>query len=60
QGRYDMVCPPYTAWLLSQAMPQAEYVIVQDAGHSAMEPGVISALVGATEKFKKQQNTNID
>ena len=60
QGRYDMVCPPYTAWLLSQAMPLAEYVIVQDAGHSAMEPGIISALVGATEKFKKQQNTNID
>lgn len=52
QGRYDMVCPPQTAWLLSKAMPHAEYIIVQDAGHSAMEPGVISALVGATEKFK--------
>jgi len=52
QGRYDMVCPPYTSWLLSQAMPHAEYIVVQDAGHSAMEPGVISALVGATEKFK--------
>jgi proline iminopeptidase len=33
-------------------MPHAEYTIVQDAGHSAMEPGVISALVSATEKFK--------
>lgn len=52
QGRYDMVCPPYTAWLLAQAMPHAEYIVVQDAGHSAMEPGIISALVGATEKFK--------
>jgi proline iminopeptidase len=52
QGRYDMVCPPQTAWLLSKAMPHAEYIIVQDAGHSAMEPGIISALVGATEKFK--------
>lgn len=52
QGRYDMVCPPETSWLLSKAMPHAEYVIVQDAGHSAMEPGIISALVGATEKFK--------
>ena len=52
QGRYDMVCPPYTSWLLSQAMPHAEYIVVQDAGHSAMEPGVVSALVGATEKFK--------
>ena len=52
QGRYDMVCPPQTAWLLSKAMPHAEHIVVQDAGHSAMEPGVISALVAATEKFK--------
>lgn len=52
QGRYDMVCPPQTSWLLSKAMPHAEYTVVQDAGHSAMEPGVISALVSATEKFK--------
>lgn len=52
QGRYDMVCPPQTAWLLSKAMPHAEHIVVQDAGHSAMEPGVISALVSATEKFK--------
>jgi proline iminopeptidase len=52
QGRYDMVCPPYTSWLLAQAMPHATYVIVQDAGHSAMEPGITSALVAATEQFK--------
>lgn len=52
QGRYDMVCPPQTAWLLAQAMPHAEHIVVQNAGHSAMEPGVISALVGATERFK--------
>ncbi|MFW5432802.1 MAG: prolyl aminopeptidase [Methylophilaceae bacterium] len=52
QGRYDMVCPPQTAWLLAKAMPHAEHIVVQDAGHSAMEPGVISALVSATEKFK--------
>ncbi len=52
QGRYDMVCPPQTAWLLSKAMPHATHIVVQDAGHSAMEPGVISALVGATEQFK--------
>ncbi len=52
QGRYDMVCPPQTAWLLAKAMPHAEHIVVQDAGHSAMEPGVISALVCATENFK--------
>jgi proline iminopeptidase len=52
QGRYDMVCPPQTAWELSRAMPHAEFLMVADAGHSAMEPGIISALVAATEKFK--------
>jgi proline iminopeptidase len=52
QGRYDMVCPPQTAWELSKAMPHAEFIIVHDAGHSAMESGICSALVAATEKFK--------
>lgn len=53
QGRYDMVCPPLTAWELNQAMPHAEFVMVDNAGHSAMEPGITSALVVATEKFKQ-------
>ncbi len=52
QGRYDMVCPPTTAWQLARAMPHAEFVMVQDAGHSAMETGITSALVAATEQFK--------
>lgn len=52
QGRYDMVCPPTSAWELAQAMPHADLVMVADAGHSAMEPGITSALVAATEKFK--------
>ena len=34
QGRYDMVCPPQTAWLLARSMPHAEFVMVPDAGHS--------------------------
>ena len=52
QGRYDMVCPPLTAWQLSQAMPHAQFHVVADAGHSAMETGTTSALVAATEQFK--------
>lgn len=52
QGRYDMVCPPKSAWDLSRAMPHATLEIIQDAGHSAMEAGITSALVAATEKFK--------
>ncbi len=52
QGRYDMVCPPISAWELKNAMPQAELHIIEDAGHSAMEVGITSALIAATEKFK--------
>ena len=35
QGRYDMVCPMRTAWDLHRAWPEAEFVVVDDAGHSA-------------------------
>jgi proline iminopeptidase len=52
QGRYDMVCPPLTAWQLSRAMPHAEFHVIPDAGHSAMEPGTMAALISATERAK--------
>ena len=52
QGRYDMICPIATADKLARAWPEAEYVIVPDAGHSALEQGIRSALVRATEKLK--------
>ena len=55
QGRYDMVCPPVSAYELHRAWPEASFVIIPDAGHSAMEPGIISALVAATEQFKQMQ-----
>jgi proline iminopeptidase len=53
QGRYDMVCPIATADLLAQAWPEARYVVVPDAGHSAMEPGIRSQLVAAMERAKR-------
>ena len=46
-GRYDMVCPLQSAWDLHRAWPQARLEIVPDAGHSATEPGIVSALVQA-------------
>lgn len=52
QGRYDMVCPIATADELYQAWPEAQYVVVPNAGHSAWEPGIRAALVSATERFK--------
>jgi proline iminopeptidase len=52
QGRYDIVCPPVTADALARAWPEARYVVVPDAGHSALEPGIRAALVNATENFR--------
>ncbi len=52
QGRYDVVCPIATADEFARAWPEADYVVVPDAGHSAMEPGIRRALVAATERFK--------
>ncbi len=52
QGRYDMVCPAVSAWDLHEAWPEARFVIVPAAGHSADEPGIVTALVDATEEFK--------
>ena len=56
QGRYDVVCPMMSAWDLHKAWPEAELRIVPDAGHSAMEKGIISALVEATDRFREKQN----
>jgi proline iminopeptidase len=47
-----MVCPIDAADALAAAWPDAQYIIVPDAGHSAMEPGIRRALVVATERFK--------
>jgi proline iminopeptidase len=51
QGRYDVVCPAESAWDLSRAWPEAKLVVVPDAGHSAMEPGILHNLVTATDQF---------
>ena len=56
QGRYDVVCPIVSAHELHAAWPEARYRIVEDAGHSAWEPGIQSALVEATERFKKDRS----
>ncbi|MBK2259257.1 prolyl aminopeptidase [Francisella philomiragia] len=51
QGRYDMVCPAVSAWDLHKVWPKAELDIIADAGHSISEPGILEALVRATDKF---------
>lgn len=35
QGRYDVVCPPQTAWELHKAWPGSRLFMIPDAGHGA-------------------------
>ncbi len=51
QGRYDIICPPISAWELHRAWPGSRLHMVPDAGHSALEPGIRAALVDATSEF---------
>jgi proline iminopeptidase len=48
-GRYDMCTPLASAWALKQRWPEAELEIIHDAGHSSLEPGIVDALVRATD-----------
>ena len=52
QGRYDLLCPIVTSQALHEAWPEADYVLVHDAGHSAFEPSIARELVAATERLK--------
>lgn len=52
QGRYDVVCPMMSAWELHRAWPEADFQVIKDAGHSVTEPGIASALVEATDRFR--------
>ena len=52
QGRYDMVCPIKSANELHLAWPEADYIVVPDAGHSAWERGISAQLVATMERLK--------
>ncbi|MBZ9647386.1 prolyl aminopeptidase [Sphingobium sp. 3R8] len=51
QGRYDMACPAETAWALHRAWPQARFEMIEGAGHAYNEPGILDALIRATDGF---------
>jgi proline iminopeptidase len=51
QGRYDVVCPMRSAWDLHQVWPEANLIVIPDAGHSMSEPGIQKALIEATDRF---------
>lgn len=48
-GRYDVCTPVSSAWALKKVWPEAELELVADAGHSSLEPGIVDALIRATD-----------
>ena len=50
QGRFDVVTPLESAWALKKAWPATRFDIIWDAGHASTEPGIIDALVRATDQ----------
>ncbi len=45
QGRYDMICPPTSAYQLSKIWPKGRLKMVGKAGHALSEPGISAELV---------------
>ena len=50
-GRYDMPCPARYAWELHKGWPEAEFFLIEGAGHAYSEPGILDRLIYATDKF---------
>ena len=50
-GRYDMPCPARYAWALQQAWPDADFHLIEGAGHAWTEPGIMDQLLAATDRF---------
>lgn len=51
QGRYDIACPAVTAWDLHKAWPEAEFIMVDGAGHAFSQPGILHHLIMTTDRF---------
>lgn len=57
QGRYDMICPPESAWKLKQRWPAARLEMIQNAGHALSEPGISAELVRVMDAIAEARAT---
>jgi len=53
QGRYDMICPPVSAYRLAALWPRAALTLVARAGHALSEPGISAELVRAMDGLSR-------
>jgi len=51
QGRYDVVCPMISAWDLYRKLPEADFYVIQNAGHSMTEDGIAEKLIEYSDKY---------
>jgi proline iminopeptidase len=56
-GRLDVSSPPDIAWRLAQEWPGAELVLVDDAGHGAGHPSTMEAILAATNRFVRSDES---
>jgi proline iminopeptidase len=50
-SRHDFVCPMESGYSLHKMLPNAEYVVLPNAGHIAQGAEMVDALVAATDRF---------
>lgn len=53
QGRHDVICPPFSANALASKWPSAKMTMIDDAGHSAFEPGILASILQALDDMTK-------
>jgi len=56
QGRYDMICPPLSAWSVEQAMPKADLQMIPESGHALTEPRITAALVHTMNCLRRKRD----
>jgi proline iminopeptidase len=52
QGRWDWVCPPWSAVRLHQTWPGSRLALVEQSGHMSSEPGIATELLRTMESMK--------
>ena len=53
QGRYDMICPPVSAWRLAEGWARARLTMVPVAGHALSEPGISEELMRVMDDLRR-------
>ena len=54
QGRYDIICPPESAYSIANVWPACDLKMVTNAGHALSEPGISAELVRAMDRIAAQ------